>query len=226
MVRLRDFFGWLSTHHFSESAIEGSLWFTLCGSELKLEQSRSEALTSELVERGYLVSDSSGYKFADKAFELQRASAAGQASRKTVESVLAGVLQRSAEYNRDDNYPLRIEALVVFGSFLSGKAKLGDLDLCVKSVERYPHEEVPLSHWRYRYAAASGREFSNIGQKWRWPENELALKLKARKRTVSILPWDEILWLAQEDFNFRYRVVFGDDPAKITEEIETAKVKQ
>jgi hypothetical protein len=135
-------------------------------------------------------------------------------------------LRRAAEYNRDDNYPLRIEALVVFGSFLSGKGKLGDLDLCVKSVERYPHEEVPRSQWRYRYAAASGREFSNLGQKWAWPENELALKLKARKRTISILPWDQILLLADEDSNFQYRVVFGDDPSKITKEIEATKVKQ
>jgi hypothetical protein len=169
MFRLRDFFGWLSSHHFSKSTIERSRWFALCGSELTLEQSRREALTSELLAQGYLVSDSSGYKFTEKAFELQRASAAGQVSRKTVELILEGVLHRAVEYNSDDNYPLRIAALVVFGSFPFANVKLGDLDLCVKSVERFPHEEVPRSHWRYSYAAASGRKFSNLGQKFCWP---------------------------------------------------------
>src|SRR5260370_13464587 len=92
---------------------------------------------SELGALGYVEEGQNGvYKFTDKAGELARASAASKVSRKTAEDALAGLLERVNQYNLDSDKIFTIETVVVFGSFLVTKDKLGDLDVAVKWRDR------------------------------------------------------------------------------------------
>ncbi len=117
--------------------------------QLSLDKESALALATELEVQGYVEARENGaYTFADKGEELVRASVAGKVSRQTAENALIGLLARVEQCNSDPNKLLSIEAVVVFGSFLSAKENLGDLDISVKcrhrnSTDQHAEESVP-----------------------------------------------------------------------------------
>jgi hypothetical protein len=190
--------------------------------QLSLDKKSAMALALELVAQGYVKAQRGEYKFTEKAGELVRASAASRVSRKTAEDVLTGLLERVMQYNLDSNKIFTILTVVVFGSFLSTKDKLGDLDVAVKYRDRNlkgPNRaETALA-----YARQSGRRFGSFFHELAWAEIELPQILKARKRTINIQPWNVFLKMAAKNPDrIPYKVVFGnaDDVAA---EIRSAK---
>jgi len=187
--------------------------------QLSLDKESALALATELENQGYVKAPENGvYTFADKGEDLVRASAAGKVSRQTAENALNGLLTRVEQYNSDPDKLLSIEAVVVFGSFLGAKEKLGDLDISVKCRHRNSTDPDPAAS-ALAYAERSGRHFSNIVEWISWPETELRQILKARKRTIAIQDWHAFLRLATADSDhFPYMVAFGR-PEAIAAEI-------
>lgn len=180
------------------------------GEKLTLDETSARNLALELVAQGYAEAPANDeYKITDKGQELVRSSAAGTITRKTAEAALSGLLKRVDQYNSDPDKILTVETVVVFGSFLSDKEQLGDLDVAVKHRDRDPNGD--RSKTWLAYADRSGRTFSNIVERMFWPSTELKQILKQRKRTIAIQDWDAFLRLAEEAGNsLRYKVVFGD----------------
>ena len=180
------------------------------GAQLSLDEKSAMALASELVAQGYVEEAQNGvYKFTDKAGELVRASAASRVSRKTAEDALAGLLERVHQYNLDSDKIFTIEMVVVFGSFLGTKDKLGDLDVAVKYRDRNRNDP-DRAKTALAYAEQSGRIFSTFFHKLGWAEIELPQILKARKRSINIQPWNVFLKMAAKNpERIPYRVVFG-----------------
>ena len=178
--------------------------------QLSLDEKSAMALASELVAQGYVEEAQNGvYKFTDKAGELVRASAASKVSRKTAEDALAGLLERVTQYNLDSNKIFIIETVVVFGSFLGTKDKLGDLDVSVKYRDRNP-KDPDRAQTALAYAEQSGRCFGTFFHQLAWAEIELPQILKARKRTIKIQPWNVFLKMAAKNpERIPYKVVFG-----------------
>jgi hypothetical protein len=178
--------------------------------QLSLDTESALALATELQTQGYVNSPERGvYTFTDKGEDLVRASAAGKVRRQTAETALIGLLARVEQYNSDPNRLLTVEAVVVFGSFLSANDELGDLDFAIKHRHRNPNDRDPAAT-ALAYAERSGRHFSNIVEWISWPETELRQLLKARKRTIAIQDWHTFLRMTASDpDHFRYRVVFG-----------------
>lgn len=178
--------------------------------QLSLDTESALALATELQTQGYINPPERGvYTFADKGEHLARASAAGKVRRPTAEKALIGLLERVEQYNSDPNKLLTVEAVVVFGSFLSANDELGDLDIAIKHRHRNPHDPDPAAT-ALAYAQRSGRHFSNIVEWISWPETELRQLLKARKRTIAIQDWHTFLRMTASGSDpFQYRVVFG-----------------
>ena len=155
----------------------------------------------------------------NKGEELVRASAAGKVNRQTAENALIGLLARVEQYNSDPGKLLTIQEVVLFGSFLESKEKLGDLDIAVQYHHRNPNDPDPAAT-AIAYAERSGRNFSNIVDWISWPNTELCQILKARKRTIAIQDWHTFLRMAVGNpDHFQYKVVFGnaeDVAAEIT----------
>jgi DNA-binding MarR family transcriptional regulator len=133
LTLVRDFFryivGW-HRYYFELSQLQ---------ERLGLSTTSAVALVEELIARGYLAQgQNQDYALTDKGEELVRASASGKIKRRTAEQALDGLLKRAAEYNADPSEILTVDAIAVFGSFLSDKAQLGDLDLAVKWRDRIP----------------------------------------------------------------------------------------
>ena len=178
--------------------------------QLSLDKESALALVTELETQGYIKPPETGvYNFTDKGEELVRASAAGKVSRQMAENALIGLLARIEQYNSDPNKLLTIEVVVVFGSFLGAKEKLGDLDIAMKCRDRNPNDP-DRAATALAYAERSGRHFSNIVEWISWPNTELRQILKARKRTIAIQDWHTFLRLAVGNpDHFLYKVVFG-----------------
>lgn len=177
--------------------------------QLSLDTESALALATELQTQGYVNPPEKGvYTFTDKGEDLVRASAAGKVRRQTAEKALIGLLARVEQYNSDCNRLLTVEAVVVFGSFLSANDELGDLDIAIKHRHRNPNDPDPAAT-ALAYAERSGRHFSNIGERISWPETELPQLLKARKRTIAIQDWHTFLRMTGSGpDHFQYRVVF------------------
>lgn len=178
--------------------------------QLSLDEKSAMTLALELIAHGYVEPPQNGaYKLTDKGQELVRASAAGKVSRKTAEAALAGLLERVERYNSDPGKILTVEAVIVFGSFLGTKEKLGDLDVAVKcrdrDVNNRDHGETALA-----YAERSGRRFNTFIDRLYWANTELRQILKARKRTIKIQDWDSFVRMATKDPDrVQFEVVFG-----------------
>jgi hypothetical protein len=186
--------------------------------QLSLDEKSAMALASELVAQGYVEEpQDSVYKFTDKAGELVRASAASKVSRKTAEDALAGLLERVEQYNLDSDKIFTIEAVVVFGSFLGTKGKLGDLDVAVKWSDRNRNDP-DRAQTALAYAKQSGRRFGSFFHELAWAEIELPQILKARKRTINIQPWNVFLKMAAKNpERIPYKVVFGNTEEVVAE---------
>lgn len=178
--------------------------------QLSLDEKSAMALASELVAQRYVEKAQNGvYKFTDKAGELVRASAASKVSRKTAEDALTGLLERVNQYNLDSDKIFTIEMVVVFGSFLGTKDKLGDLDVAVKWSDRNLNDP-DRTDTMLAYAKRSGRSFSTFLNQLCWAETELYQILKARKRTINIQPWNVFLRMAAKNPDrIPHKVVFG-----------------
>jgi hypothetical protein len=126
------------------------------------------------------------------------------------------------QYNLDSKTIFTIFTVVVFGSFLSTKDKLGDLDVAVKYRDRNL-KDPNRAETALAYARQSGRRFGSFFHELAWAEIELPQILKARKRTINIQPWNVFLKMAVKNPDrIPYKVVFGN-AEEVAAEIRSAK---
>jgi hypothetical protein len=173
-----------------------------------LEADEADAALFALTEEGFL---STG--FAADGEQQWRTTVAGTLladaefwepiSRAEVEELLAGALQRTADYNADQSKPLWVDRIRVFGSYLSNADVLGDLDLAVehswRPAWRYPNAAVD-------YANASGKQFRSEAGKAGWAEHELGTILTGEFWYISITMMDV------DGFADRWKTVYQRDP--------------
>jgi predicted nucleotidyltransferase len=89
--------------------------------------------------------------------------------------------------NSNPKYLYSVSSGVLFGSYLNGGDRLGDVDVAIEVSSRIedPNRR-PKAH--LRYARESGRQFGNFTEELYWAEAEIYKVLKARRRTISIQP--------------------------------------
>jgi hypothetical protein len=223
LTLVRDFFRYIVGWH------RYSFELSQLQERLGLRTTSAVALAEELIARCYVAQGQNhDYALTDKGEELVRASASGKVKRTTAESALDGLLKRAAEYSVDASKILTIDAIAVFGSFLSDKEQLGDLDVAVKWRDRVT--DADRAKRAQAYAQRSGRRFSNFVEFLAWPETELFQILKARKRTIRIQDWQAFSRLvAKAPERCPYKVVFGDaEPlkAKIGTDVDRARAER
>jgi predicted nucleotidyltransferase len=123
--------------------------------------------------------------------------------------VLEGFLERVAHVNESRDFLYKVETAVLFGSYLAGDDRVGDVDLAV-ALER---QEWARETWRelckerVRGAEESERSFKTFMEELLWPRREVLLFLKARSRTLSIVDLEDHEPLFLET---PYKVLIGD----------------
>lgn len=179
---------------------------------------RVSMLMSALLKLGYLVEEdkqypdeSQFYKLTTSGKEFARASGAKRVKRGTAAQTLEGFMARVAEVNANPRFLVRVTRAVVYGSYIRGEETVGDLDLAVDYESKLAggrQEEAIRKHFE-----ESGRKARSFLDEYQWPELEVKLFLKSRKRTISLNSFYSFQNMPKAD-NFSYEVLLGD-PEKI-----------
>jgi hypothetical protein len=147
-----------------------------------------------------------------KGNALANATAARPIRRPTAERALREFLGRVSEVNGSPDYLYAVSYVVVFGSFLSDRLTLNDVDLALELVAKETDPEVRSRLREERVAAAmrAGRRFADYRQEVRWPRTEVWLRLKSRSRTLSLHDLNCEAALVRSG---PYEVIFSANPA-------------
>jgi len=186
---------------------------------LKVGVDQVEPIVSQLIKLGYIQSvdlrdDRIWFTPTDLGISLSLASAAKRITRKTAERTVTEFMNRVDIANARGDFLFWITSVVVYGSYLTDRESLGDVDFAVELTWREADEKKhhKLIWDRVHAARNAGRHFGNITEEVSWCQEEILLLLKSRKRSVSIHLLDELKELAREK-PLRYRVLSGDRQA-------------
>lgn len=137
------------------------------------------------------------------------AMAAKPIKRKTAEKAVADLIVRAKEINSSSKYLCRVKKMTIFGSYLSDKALINDVDIEVIIEEKFTAQtQYDRYDIRMQHAEKSGRNFSSFGSTLSWIRDEVYLKLKNRSRTLQLT--SEMPDAVKSDTN-NYVVIFHED---------------
>ncbi len=94
------------------------------------------------------------YEATDKGLELCRAKCVKRMTRDKADEVLSGIMKRVVEVNENPYYLYKITNFVLFGSFITDKESLGDIDISFDlefkdtSVSKENYEELMINKRR------------------------------------------------------------------------------
>lgn len=112
--------------------------------------------------------------------------------RETAERYVQDVIQRAREINQGA-YAWRVEQIEVFGSYLTDKPVLGDIDLMVTLVPRYAdpdqHEQILLE--RQKTAPSKWIRARPSWARAYWPVEEVHQAIRGQNKSISIHTADE-----------------------------------
>lgn len=176
----------------------GRIWHeSLVEQVLGVDFKTAKRIIRDLASEGYIqkaeVSREEVYENSIKGNSLAMASAAKPIKRERAEKKLEEFLQRVKIVNDSDYFLYKVQTVVVFGSYLTGKEFLNDIDVAIKLVPRLEDREEfgKLSDERINDAHMGGRIFSNITEMIAWPQTEVRRYLKARSRVISLHDTDD-----------------------------------
>ncbi len=165
--------------------------------EMKITPPRAAALIAALRSAGYAEHAPSQPKgvwrntVAGNA--LASATAAKPILRQTGEDRLAQFLERVQALNANDECAYRVTKVVLFGSYLTSKTRLSDVDLAIRLEPRPQYR----SQWpetllaQAEEAERRGRRFSTFVDRLGWAQREAKRFLKARSRSLSLHDLDK-----------------------------------
>jgi predicted nucleotidyltransferase len=129
----------------------------------------------------------------DKARTLSLASAAKPILRKTANKRIAELLERIEIINLSSHYLFKVTKVIIFGSYLSGKNKINDVDIAIELTPKYsdPDEFNTKNNIAIENAEKDGKFFSSTLDRLFWTNNEVWKFLKSRSRTLSLHSTDD-----------------------------------
>jgi DNA-binding MarR family transcriptional regulator len=165
------------------------------GRRLKALPEHIGRLLAELEAHGYVERDRDNpdsresWRLTDLGMRFAGASAARPISRGTAERLVREFLARVDEVNRNEDYAYRVRKVVVFGSYLGKRPRLGDVDLAVTLEPRYPDDperQRAVEEARTGRAFLGGREFHDTLDQAHWPRHEVLMHLKGGSGAIKI----------------------------------------
>lgn len=172
----------------------------------RIKPAKAVILLEHCIAQGWLElrEDGTSYKQTGPGRQVAAARIGKAISRATADILVSEILERAVDWNNTPGIQSTIEEIRVFGSYLTDKTALGDVDLAVKfkRVTGYPNDGFELEV--ERFAKLHGHAFpkSFWARLTFW--DDLAIRtLKAQQTAVSFATW-EIL----ERLGSPYKTIF------------------
>jgi len=180
------------------------------GQHFEVTASVAVQINADLVRLGFALPDeerSGWWKATSAGSRLAVATAAKPLLRPAVERKLQEFIDRIRQVNHDEQFVFRVAKAVVFGSYLSAKARISDIDIGIllEPKEKDREKWEALKAKRIQKAHEAGRTFHNIMDQVYWPEKEVLLFLKSRSRSLSLHSMEELTRMTSE-----FRVLFEE----------------
>jgi hypothetical protein len=140
------------------------------------------------VERDNSVKTRDAWRLSNAGRALTNANAMRPLPREQARKLLDDFLTRVKEVNADPYFLYQVRKVLLFGSYLSKKETLGDLDLAIELAPKEGNKErfEKLVMQRSRDAVRGGRRFPTFIDELAWPETEVRRFLKGRARYISL----------------------------------------
>jgi hypothetical protein len=164
-------------------------------------------LLADLVTDEWLVQDASDHwVLTAKARELQTKSR-GKLSRERADGLLAEFVERVHTVNNGNDHAYKVEAVVVFGSYLSALAKIGDIDLAIKLRPRkQSNAEQDALEKSAQERAPSGL---NMVAHLYWPQTEVKRTLQGGSPFLELHDMSELEGLFESGATPKHEVIMG-----------------
>lgn len=149
----------------------------------------------QLLDEGYLelqketIRTNTTYRITEteKGRRLGIATANPAITRQKADGLLNEIIEKAKHINATKELVYYVESIKVFGSYLSEKELLGDIDVAVKLSKRYEGDTFRQQiQKRIDLAFQNGRRFANIIDRYCWPHREVMLLLKSKKKGLSL----------------------------------------
>lgn len=133
--------------------------------------------------------------------------------RTTADRLLTDIQKRVLEVNESDVFAYRVSKLAVFGSYLTDKEMLGDLDVGVELEPRFDDskQQQAFEKARIHQVILDGRQFGIFMEQLFWPQEEIMRFLKNRSTGISIHGFHEVEMLASEHSADYQMLPLGED---------------
>jgi predicted nucleotidyltransferase len=174
--------------------MNGFPWGTaLVSKKLNVSDAEANRIIEDLYKQGYVESYNGhpgrqSWKNTTKGNALSLASAAKPVKRTTAEKILNEFITRVQRVNEEPYYLYKVAKVAVFGSYLTDREYINDIDLAVDLQSKFVSqvEREKKEQERILEAEQSGRAFHNFLDMLIWPQREVLLFLKSRSRTISL----------------------------------------
>jgi predicted transcriptional regulator len=182
---------------------------------LNLPNTTTKQVIEQLITEDYLIlnKEKSGNKYQYELAETSKgrrfgiASAAPVISRQKATQLLNDLIKRAEVINANKDLVYFVERIKVFGSYLSDKGTLGDLDVGFKlSSKNNGIDFTSLNQKRIFQAKTNGKIFKSFIDELYWPYREIELMLKNKQRSLSLHneEKDGVLNLAESRLVYQY----------------------
>jgi predicted nucleotidyltransferase len=159
---------------------------------LAVDLATAKQVYEQLVAEGYIKAPDDtrdeGWQTTTRGNALAHASARKPITRKTAERLVAALLDRVSAINACDDYVYRVKQVIVFGSYLTDRSDLGDIDLAITLQFRFddPGRRERQMQERIEQARRDGRVFRSYFDEITWPHLEIFQMLKGRSPSLSL----------------------------------------
>ena len=189
---VRELMRWAKANPWDEWGLD------LVRNRLELSTQQSLTLVEGLILAGYVepVKKSNGHAYwrlTLNGSSLATAKASKPLKRETAERILAEFMDRVRQVADSPEFLYKVQQVVLFGSYLTSKQRLGDIDIAIKLMPKIKDREEMrrLANEKVDEAWLKGRKFRSFYDEMSWPVREVRLYLKNRSTAISLHTVDD-----------------------------------
>jgi hypothetical protein len=184
VIKVRDYIRDVQAHRFGADNLAYGL---------KISVSKARAVVKELLARGYIkkaerlkFERGHAYNCTKNGAQFAAAMATKPVSRSTADRHVANLVERIRAVNANPEYLVWVPRLIVFGSYLTDRDSINDVDVAVvlNRKEQDGEKWIEALMRRVSQAKEAGRVFNTYNQELGWDETEVMLFLKRRSRVL------------------------------------------
>jgi predicted nucleotidyltransferase len=160
---------------------------------LRTDEVSARKVVAELAARGYVESvspsdDGERWKNTTRGNAFAGATAAKPLLRASADKRLKEFIERVEEVRTNPHYLYKVRRVILFGSYLTSKDRINDIDLCVSLVvkEKDKEKQDRLREQRIEEALRQGKSFKTFVDRITWPQVVVLKFIKAKSRSISL----------------------------------------